>query len=302
MNRYSILVVDDDDATHEVLGSYLEISGYRLRHAGNGAEALQLLHEEVPDLVLLDVQMPELDGFQTLERVRADRRLAETPVLFLTSLDRYNLKVKGLEMGADDYIVKPFNRAEILARIKAALRRCSRFAKANTALSGDVGAITIPELLQTMEIGRRSCCIRFTDLQGSIYLDNGAVAHVSQGSFSGAAALQRILFLEKGRFEVVMGEVPAELPQERLRADYLILDTLTYLDELGTIFGGYDDFGCLVEKVDGPLAGVPESVSALLPMPSKLFLALMEGDLKVNAEQFRQAVTEGRIVVSNSLP
>ena len=247
--NYTVLIVDDDETTHEVLGEYLILSGYRVLNAYNGLEGLALLREQLPDIALLDVQMPELDGFQTLEQVRRDRKLADIPILLLTSLDRHNLKVKGLEMGADDYITKPFNRAEILARVKVALRRSRRFNRNNAAMSGDLTAIGLAELLQTMELGKRNCTIALPGIPARIFMDQGAVIRAEQGRFNGQAAIQRILFLERGWFEVTLDDLPSDLTGEPMGVTGLLLDTLTYLDELTRILGPLLDNTCLVNSM-----------------------------------------------------
>ena len=128
MKRFCILIIDDDEAAHEVLGEYLELAGFRVLHARDGAEGIQTMEELGPDLALLDVNMPVMDGFKAMEVIGKDRKLRDIPVLFLTSLDRYNLKIKGLELGAEDYIVKPISIGKILARIRAALRRSENHA------------------------------------------------------------------------------------------------------------------------------------------------------------------------------
>ena len=106
MRRYSILITDDDESTHEVLGEYLELAGFRVLHARDGSIGLEMMEELHAGPRPLDVNMPVMDGFKTMEAIGKDKELRDIPVLFLTSLDRYNLKIKGLELGAEDYIVK----------------------------------------------------------------------------------------------------------------------------------------------------------------------------------------------------
>ncbi|MCM0082485.1 response regulator [Geomonas sp. Red32] len=297
-----ILTIDDDDSTHEVLGQYLELAGYRVNHAWNGAQGLDEIARETPDLVLLDVQMPELDGFQTIEKIRQDPAMADVPVLFLTSLDRSNLKIKGLEMGADDYMVKPFVRAEVLARVKAALRRSARAATPAAALTGELAAVSIAELLQTMEAGRRTCTITFPELQGTIYLENGVVVHSVQGAFAGIPALQRMFFLERGKFKLTLDEIPPEIPRAPTRSSYLVLDCLTYLDELVAILGNCAGPACQVVEVHGPPPWVPFAVAARLPLSCREFLSLIEGDLKENAAKLKEAEAAGAIALRYPLP
>src|SRR5262252_8045024 len=115
-----VLVVDDDDDIRLLLQELLTGAGYRVETAPDGRAALRAFHANPADLVVLDLSMPELDGFETLERLRD---LSDVPVILLTARDGEIDKVRGFRAGADDYVVKPFGRQELLARIGALLRR-----------------------------------------------------------------------------------------------------------------------------------------------------------------------------------
>ena len=117
-----ILIAEDEDEIAEILAAYLVRSGLRCLHARNGREALALHLSHKPDLVLLDVQMPEVDGWRVLSEIRFR---GNTPVIMLTAMDQDIDKLTGLRIGADDYVVKPFNPAEVVARTQAVLRRTS---------------------------------------------------------------------------------------------------------------------------------------------------------------------------------
>jgi DNA-binding response OmpR family regulator len=117
----TILIVDDEYAVARGIQYALEQEGYQVSVAGSGEEALAVAGELAPDLIVLDVRMPGIDGFETLRRLRADG--SKAPVLMLTARDEEMDKVIGLEMGADDYMTKPFGLRELLSRIKALLRR-----------------------------------------------------------------------------------------------------------------------------------------------------------------------------------
>jgi DNA-binding response OmpR family regulator len=116
----SVLVVDDDGDVRALVAELLTRAGYDVSHAPNGREALKVLFDERPDLVLLDISMPELDGWGTLERIR---ELSDVPVLMLSALGAELEKVRALRAGADDYVTKPFGRQELLARVESVMRR-----------------------------------------------------------------------------------------------------------------------------------------------------------------------------------
>lgn len=117
-----VLVVEDEEDVRRLVRVLLERAGHSVGEAANGIEALSLVQADAPDLVVLDVTMPELDGWQTLERIRD---LCDVPVLMLTARAGELDKVRGLKSGADDYVTKPFGRQELLARVEALLRRTS---------------------------------------------------------------------------------------------------------------------------------------------------------------------------------
>ncbi|ULR32576.1 response regulator [Dickeya fangzhongdai] len=115
-----VLIAEDEPEIADILRAYLTRSGLRTLHAADGHKALELHLSMKPDLVLLDVQMPQVDGWQVLAGIRLR---GDTPVIMLTALDQDIDKLTGLRIGADDYVVKPFNPAEVVARVQAVLRR-----------------------------------------------------------------------------------------------------------------------------------------------------------------------------------
>jgi two-component system OmpR family response regulator len=131
-----VLVVDDDTRLYELLASYLEQNGMSPAHASSGRRALDVLEREAFDAVLLDVMMPEMDGLGVLSRVRA--RWPSLPVIMLTAKGDETDRVVGLELGADDYLAKPFSPRELLARLKAVLRRANPDLERQRLSAGDV--------------------------------------------------------------------------------------------------------------------------------------------------------------------
>lgn len=121
-----ILIVDDEEHIQELIRYHLESKGYPYACAGDGKTALKLLQEQKFDLVLLDLMLPGMDGTEVIKEIRASEKLKSLPVIMLTALGEESDKVIGLELGADDYMTKPFSTRELLARIKALLRRSER--------------------------------------------------------------------------------------------------------------------------------------------------------------------------------
>ena len=123
MTPTNILIVEDDEIVAKTIERCLRGNEYRVRVANSGVEGLQAAHREVPDLVVLDVIMPGMDGYTVCREMRADTMLSEVPILFLTAKTKDEDKISGLTAGADDYLGKPFNVDELLLRIRAILRR-----------------------------------------------------------------------------------------------------------------------------------------------------------------------------------
>lgn len=115
-----ILVVEDDEAIADVIRRSLRVEGHEVQSAGDGVEALSLVEQFVPDLIVLDLGLPRLDGIEVLKRVRAE---SDVPILILTARVETSDRVEGLDLGADDYLPKPFEREELMARVRALLRR-----------------------------------------------------------------------------------------------------------------------------------------------------------------------------------
>lgn len=143
MPNERILVVDDDREIIRLLRSYLEQAGYEVLTAANGEMALHLLRREHPDLLVLDLMLPDRDGWDVTRLIRADATLADTPIIMLTARVDDTDKILGLELGADDYITKPFNPREVLARVRAMLRRQQRLNEHSSAAILQVGQLRL---------------------------------------------------------------------------------------------------------------------------------------------------------------
>jgi DNA-binding response OmpR family regulator len=146
----TILIVDDKRSVQVMLKDYLGESGFRTVTADNGREALFVARHEKPDLILLDIMMPEMDGYDFLRLYRRER---DTPVILLTARVEETDKVVGLELGADDYVTKPFGMAELVARIRAVLRRTDKEDREPDSLR--VGDLTLDRTTHVVTVGKR---------------------------------------------------------------------------------------------------------------------------------------------------
>lgn len=121
-----LLLIDDDPNLILLVKDYLEFRGYEVITAGNGREALEILEKATPDMIICDVMMPEMDGYSLVEHVRKDNRTSWIPVLFLSAKGQSQDRVKGLNTGADVYMVKPFEPEELVAQVESSLKQASR--------------------------------------------------------------------------------------------------------------------------------------------------------------------------------
>lgn len=167
-----ILVVDDEEVLVETIAYNLEQSGYQVETAATGVSALEAAHRESFDLIVLDIMLPGMDGLEVCRQLRREDRTATVPIIMLTAKSEEIDKVVGLEVGADDYVTKPFGRRELLARVRALLRRADYPVGEERTLSQDASSDALPpartELvggpLRIDQAGRRVNC-RGQDLE-----------------------------------------------------------------------------------------------------------------------------------------
>lgn len=139
MAKQKILIADDEAQIREILRIYFEKEGFEVIEAEDGAAAILKVQSEKPDILLLDIMMPVLDGIEVCKQVR---KMSDLPIIMVTAKDDDDDRIAGLEIGADDYITKPFNSSEVVARVKAVLRRAGTQEK-----KGEVSRITYPGLI-----------------------------------------------------------------------------------------------------------------------------------------------------------
>ncbi len=178
----TILVVDDKANVRTLLREYLTEDGFRVVSAENGQVALHVARHEKPDLIILDIMMPEMGGYDFM---RAYRKESETPIIMLTAKLEETDKVLGLELGADDYVTKPFGMKELVARIRAVLRRTSQAAPTPNLLRG--GGITLNQDEHTVKVDEQ-----FVDLTPSEFDLLGVLMSAPGRVFSRLDLLQRL--------------------------------------------------------------------------------------------------------------
>src|SRR5439155_14779230 len=142
--RRKILVVDDEPVLVETIAYNLQQAGYQVTTAADGASALEAARREKPDLVILDIMLPEMDGLEVCRQLRREHGTATTPIIMLTAKGEEIDKVVGLEVGADDYVTKPFGRRELLARVRALLRRADFPAPGNQQFEQEISQTLVP--------------------------------------------------------------------------------------------------------------------------------------------------------------
>lgn len=238
-----ILVVDDDEHTRNLLRDLCESSGFRVVTADDGVEATERISDAKPDLVLLDLMMPRRDGFSVLRWVRDDARYAELPVIILTAIGEMDGKIKGMELGADDYITKPFKLIELQTRINSALtvreyRRRLLDAEEELsqfrALDPVTGAGTYSqlkasldgELARSRRYGRPAACLMFgfDDYQALRYelgreASDQYLARAAQAINGCLRGADRLFRVDTDEFVVLLPET--DLPGARIVAERL---------------------------------------------------------------------------------
>lgn len=286
---YSVLVVDDKAESGDIVVEYLTLAGYRVLTAGDGNRALEVLAKNRVDLVLMDIQMPGKDGFLTFGEMRQNRDWTDIPVIFLSSFDRPNLKVKALEMGAEDYVTKPFNRAELMARIRTVLRRSRRFLEIERNMQGDLASIPLPVLLQTLSLGSKTATVHLHEPESLVWLRNGQFVGAQYGVFTGQDALLRLMFGAMGKFSIrfeVCNPEPEEAP---MQVDSLLICFAPTIDETHAILAQFSD--------RAPLDSRLKIVADDTEMPTVRQLIMQQHKpLDVTANYLRDAIQNGNLL------
>jgi len=246
----NVLVVDDEAVTLKVLDTALKKRGYSVTTATSSKEALELLNKATYDIVIADIVMPDMDGFEFLAEVRKTPDTATVPFIFLTGDRTVKNKVRGLELGVDEYITKPCVIDELYARMAAMLRR-REMAAATSAppgaptegwdLSGKVTAMPPHELIQSLASNQKTGVLRLETRfgRGELFLDNGNPIHATFEGIDGAEAVYLMFALDDGTFDFRSG-VKATVKTIETNTSSLLLEGMRRMDETRAIFVARD--------------------------------------------------------------
>ncbi len=232
------LVVDDDELYRERAQKALEDIGLEVITARNGVDALGQALRRRPDVILSDVTMPEMDGWQLLRLIRSRPHLAQIPVIFLTRLTSDGERLLGYRLGVDDYVGKPFTAAELGARVRRIIERtrAQGGAPANKALRGDLAQVALPSMLSLVEMERRTGVLTLVrdDEMATLYLRDGAVVRIDLAArHADKAPLERffhVLDWTRGQFELAASDVATD-DQVGFKTSYVLLEHARLRDE-----------------------------------------------------------------------
>ncbi len=215
MSKQSLLLVDGDARSLRVLEVSLRKAGFSVTPAASVQDALDKLELHAPDLIISETTFPDGDGFELRRRVRGTPDWAEIPFIFLTAEAAIENKIRGLELGVDDYLTKPIYIKEIVTRINILLQKRQRVRfeerrDGRTRFAGRVADMPVVDVIQTIEISRKSGVIQFVGERGrqaAIYFRDGKVIDAEAGTLQGEDAVYRLLTWSEGEFEVVFRTV-----------------------------------------------------------------------------------------------
>jgi len=272
MAKQHLLLVDGDPKSLRVMEVSLKKAGFSVTTAADGKDALQKIEISPPDLVLSDTRLSELDGFELCRRLKADERLRHIPFVFLTSQKAVEFKVRGLEMGGEDYLTRPIYIKEIVTRARMILQKAEkeRFERRETrgGFSGSLSDLGVVDLAQTFEVGRKTGLIRLDgERSGTIYFRDGRVIDAELGRLAGENAFYRMLNTFEGNFEVQF--VPVDRPERiEVSTQGLLLEGMRRLDEWGRMLEQLPPLETVFEidyrQLAERLSEIPDEVNGLL--------------------------------------
>ncbi len=272
MAKQHLLLVDGDAKSLRVMEVSLKKAGFSVTTAIHGKDALEKVQISPPDLVLADTKMPEMDGFELCKTLKSDERFKSIPFVFLTSQKSVEFKVRGLELGGDDYLTKPIYIKEIVTRVKMILAKAEkeRIEKKETkaGFAGSLADMGVVDLVQTFEIGRKTGNISIKgERVATIYFKEGRVIDAEMGRLKGENAFYRLLNATEGEFEV---QFTALDRPERIEVSTqgLLMEGMRRLDEWGRMLEQLPPLETVFEidyhQLADRLSEIPDEVNGLL--------------------------------------
>src|SRR5262250_2310345 len=272
MAKQHLLLVDGDPKSLRVMEVSLKKAGFSVTTATDGKDALQKIQISPPDLVLSDTRLSELDGFELCRRLKDDERLRHIPFVFLTSQKAVEFKVRGLEMGGEDYLTKPIYIKEIVTRARMILQKAEkeRFERRETrgGFTGSLSDLGVVDLVQTFEVGRKTGLIRLDgERSGTIYFRDGRVIDAELGRLAGENAFYRMLNTFEGNFDVQFIAIDRA---ERIEVSTqgLLMEGMRRLDEWGRMLEQLPPLETVFEidyrQLADRLSEIPDEVNGLL--------------------------------------
>ncbi|OJT25957.1 response regulator [Archangium sp. Cb G35] len=273
MAKQHLLLVDGDPKSLRVMEVSLKKAGFSVTTAIHGKDALEKVQISPPDLVLADTKMPEMDGFELCKTLKSDERFKHIPYVFLTNQKAVEAKVKGLELGGDDYLTKPIYIKEIVTRVtmilqKADKEKIERRETTKGGFAGNLADMGVVDLVQTFEIGRKTGNISIKgERVATIYFKEGRVIDAEMGRLKGENAFYRLLNATEGEFEV---QFTALDRPERIEVSTqgLLMEGMRRLDEWGRMLEQLPPLETVFEidyhQLADRLSEIPDEVNGLL--------------------------------------
>ena len=258
MARQNLLIVDSDVRNRRVLEVSLRKAGFSVTAAETAEEALEFVAHAEPDLILSDTELPGSDGFALCTQLKANSRWRLIPFIFLTNDKSIEQKVRGLELGVDDYLTKPIYVKEITTRVSMLLQRKQheRLERkdARTKFTGRLADMAVVDLLQTIEISRKSAVIHFGTEFGpaTLWFRDGGVIDAELGRLQGEAAVYRLLGLSDGDFEVEFKTITRS-PAIQSSTQMLLMEGMRRVDEWGRLMEQLPPLGSVLAVASAAL-------------------------------------------------
>ena len=213
-SKIKILIVDNQPNYTIGLRKGLMDAGYEIHLAENGDQALELVHEIQPDIILSEIQLPQLNGHELLKAIRSGEKFKNTPFFFLSNQKRVDERIKSISMQVDDYIQKPYYVDEVLARIELILKEIKpngRYKNQN-GFSGKLSEMNLVDLIQTLELGQKSGILTLerNSQTGEVHIQSGQVVNARLNSLSAEAALEKMMIWTDGVFEVQIVNITSQ--------------------------------------------------------------------------------------------